>query len=75
VRDLAKTAFNAGYTAGENDAFRGYDGGWGLGEPYVISLERGKGPITYRIGSRTPLEAGKAYYLCPHSHAVCTEPR
>jgi hypothetical protein len=74
VQGSVKTAFNEGYAAGENDAFGGYDGGWGLSEPYVISLVRGEGPVTYRISSRTLLQEGTAYYLCPHSHALCTEP-
>lgn len=48
----ARGAFQAGYVAGANDAFTGYDGGWQLGVPYVITLERGNGQIVYRISSR-----------------------
>jgi hypothetical protein len=47
-----RDAFNAGYVAGANDAFTGYDGGWQLGVPYVITLEHGTGQIVYRISSR-----------------------
>ena len=50
-----RMAFRAGYAAGANDVFGGYDGGWYLGRPYVITLARGRGPIAYRIDSRTPL--------------------
>jgi hypothetical protein len=74
-RDAAETAFKAGYAAGANDAFSGYDGGWMLGVPYVIVLAPGTGPITYRIGSRTPLEPGVAYFLCPDGHGLCQAPR
>ena len=49
----ARGAFQAGYVAGANDAFTGYDGGWQLGVPYVITLERGEGQIVYRISSRS----------------------
>jgi hypothetical protein len=53
TRDRAKAAFDAGYRAGANSAFAGYDGGWTLGEPYVIVLANGGNGITYRIASRT----------------------
>jgi hypothetical protein len=54
TRDRAKAAFDAGYRAGANSAFAGYDGGWSLGEPYVIVLAEGGNGVTYRIASRTP---------------------
>jgi hypothetical protein len=50
----ARAAFDAGYAAGANDVFGGFDGGWSLGEPYVITLARGSGGVTYRIDSRRP---------------------
>jgi hypothetical protein len=48
----ARQAFEAGYAAGANDAFGGFDGGWAFGTPYVITLRKGGGAITYRIDSR-----------------------
>ena len=48
----ARAAFDAGYAAGANDVFGGFDGGWSLSEPYVITLARGSGAVTYRIDSR-----------------------
>jgi hypothetical protein len=48
----ARAAFDAGYAAGANDVFGGFDGGWSLAEPYVITLARGSGGVTYRIDSR-----------------------
>jgi hypothetical protein len=53
-RSATRRAFAAGYTAGANDAFGGFDGGWSLSTPYVITLRRGTGAITYRIDSRRP---------------------
>ena len=50
-----RRAFAAGYTAGANDVFGGFDGGWSLSAPYVITLRRGSGAVTYRIDSRRPL--------------------
>jgi hypothetical protein len=47
-----RAAFDAGYAAGANDVFGGFDGGWSLAEPYVITLARGSGGVTYRIDSR-----------------------
>jgi len=70
-RRVAKRAFDAGYAAGANDAFAGYDGGWTLKAPYLVTLERGQKDITYRIASRVPLETGVAYSLCPSGHGVC----
>jgi hypothetical protein len=48
----ARAAFAAGYAAGANDVFAGFDGGWALSQPYVITLARGRGAVTYRIDSR-----------------------
>ena len=48
----ARAAFDAGYAAGANDVFAGFDGGWSLSQPYVITLARGSGAITYRIDTR-----------------------
>ena len=74
-RQEAKDAFNAGYAAGADDVFAGYDGGWTLSAPYLVTLERGSGDITYRIASRTPLEVGVTYYLCSTGHRLCEQPR
>ena len=51
----ARAAFDAGYAAGANDVFGGFDGGWSLSQPYVITLARGSGAVTYRIDSRRAL--------------------
>ncbi|HEY6707834.1 MAG TPA: hypothetical protein VJB61_09600, partial [Actinomycetota bacterium] len=53
-RDRARAAFDAGYRAGANAAFSGYDGGWSLGRPYVIVLAKGADGVTYRIAARAP---------------------
>ena len=50
----ARAAFDAGYAAGANDVFAGFDGGWSLSQPYVITLARGSGAVAYRIDSRRP---------------------
>ena len=49
-----RNAFDAGYTAGANDVFGGFDGGWDLSTPYVVRIARGTGAVTYRIDSREP---------------------
>ena len=54
ARARAGRAFRAGYDAGANDVFGGFDGGWSLSTPYVITLRRGSGGVTYRIDSRRP---------------------
>ena len=51
----AGATYNAGYRAGREAAFAGYDGGWAYGVPYVISLQPGGPGITYRIASRKQL--------------------
>jgi hypothetical protein len=48
----AREAFRAGYAAGADDVFGGYDGGWDFGRPYVITLAHGSDGVTYRIESR-----------------------
>ena len=74
-RDVARHAFNAGYVAGTNDVFAGYDGGWALHTPWIITLENGSGQAAYRIHGREQLEPGFAYYLCDNGRSVCHEPR
>lgn len=70
-----KAIFDSGYIAGATDAFTGYDGGWDFDAPYVIVLTRGGPGITYRIESRTRLNPGVDYYLCPDAHKLCQQPR
>jgi hypothetical protein len=74
-RQAVTDAFNAGYAAGVNDVFAGYDGGWALSTPYVVTVRRGRGDISYRIASRVPLESGVAYFLCPRGHGLCQRPQ
>jgi hypothetical protein len=57
-RRAARRAFSAGYVAGANDVFGGFDGGWSLTDLYLIKLRRGSGAITYRIDSRRALRSG-----------------
>lgn len=69
-RDAARAGFEAGYTAGANDVFGGYDGGWDTDAPYVVVLGPGGTGITYRIRSRTPMRPGVSYHLCPGSRST-----
>jgi hypothetical protein len=64
-----------GHTAGENDVFAGYDGGWGIGTPYAVILAVGDGPNAYRIASRTPFQLGTDYYLCANGISLCQQAR
>jgi hypothetical protein len=57
-RAAAKAAFDAGYVAGANDVFGGFDGGWSLTSAYVVTIRRGVGRVTYRIDSRVPVRPG-----------------
>src|SRR3954447_3247809 len=70
-----RRAFSDGYAAGANDAFAGYDGGWSVGVPYVVTIALAKGDVVYRIASRERIEPGVAYYLCPSRHGLCSKPR
>jgi hypothetical protein len=74
-RNLARHAFDAGYVAGGNDVFAGYDGGWALHVPWIITVDGGRGQIAYRIHGREQLEPGTNYYLCPDGRSVCRQPR
>jgi hypothetical protein len=64
-------AFQAGYRAGETDAYGEYDGGWKLGAPYLIVLSSGVGDAPYRIVDRDQLIAGTTYRLCPDGTSIC----
>jgi hypothetical protein len=68
--DRAPGSFASGMRAGREAAFAGFDGGWGYGEPYIVTLRRGGPGVTYRFASRRPLLPGFEYRLC--GKAVCT---
>ena len=70
-KDVAQTAFQAGYRAGENDAFGAYDGGWKLDAPYVVILGKGVGGAAYRFVERDELTPGTTYLLCPDGTSLC----
>ncbi len=70
-RQAAQVAFGDGYAAGANDVFGGYDGGWALATPYVITLERGTDGVTYRIADRAGVEPGTTYRLCADGRGLC----
>jgi hypothetical protein len=74
-RQPVQGAFNDGYAAGANDEFAGYDGGWTLNMPYLITLERGSGRIAYRVSGRDLVAPGVNYYLCADGHTICKQPR
>ena len=57
-------SYDDGYRAGREDAFSGYDGGWVLGEPYIVTLRQGGPGITYRFARRWPLLPGHEYRSC-----------
>jgi hypothetical protein len=68
---IARASYEAGYLAGREAAFGGYDGGWSYGTPYVITLARGGPGFTYRIATRLPMLRGLAYSAC--GRVVCTQ--
>jgi len=74
-KDVARRAFDAGFAAGGNDVFEGYDGGWDKSRPWIITLDAGTGQLVYRIASREQVRAGVNYYLCPDGHSLCQQPR
>lgn len=68
----ARAVFLDGYAAGADDVFAGYDGGWALSQPYVVTLKRAQSPVTYRIASRVPMVEGVTYVRCGDN--VCEGP-
>ena len=74
-RSAVHDAFTAGYVAGLNDAFAGYDGGWSVHVPWIVTLEPGSGKVVYRIADRRAVQPGVDYYLCPDGHTICQRPR
>jgi hypothetical protein len=54
-----RSAFKAGYVAGADDVFGGYDGGWSLGTKYVVTLEDPPGPQSYAIVRRSLLSRNR----------------
>ena len=63
-------SFVDGYRSGREDAFSGYDGGWGYGEPYIVTLRKGPPGITYQFARRWPMLPGVEFRSCGRS--FCT---
>jgi hypothetical protein len=61
--------YPAGYAAGREAAFEGFDGGWSFDTPYVVTLRRGGPGVTYRFARRWPMRRGVAYRVC--GRVVC----
>ncbi len=74
-RAAARAAFDDGYVTGADDAFGDYDGGWALATPYIVTLERGRRGVTYRLETRTELRPGVSYFLCSGTRTLCSERR
>jgi hypothetical protein len=75
AQHVSRQAFDAGYVAGSNDVFAGYDGGWKLHTPWIVTLVGGPGQVVYRIRGREELATGFAYYRCHGGRSVCRERR
>jgi len=73
-RPVAESSFQSGYAAGQQDSFGSYDGGWGVGVPYVIVLAPGLGGAPYRIVSRDEMAPGVRYWPCANPALVCHGP-
>jgi hypothetical protein len=71
-RILTRGSYDAGYLAGRDAAFGGFDGGWAYGAPYIVVLQRGGPGITYRVAHRIPMQSGVAYRRC--GSQVCSSP-
>jgi hypothetical protein len=65
--------YSDGYHAGREAAFQGFDGGWGLGEPYIVVLQRGPSGTTYRFAHRWAVLPGQEYRFCPED-VICSHP-
>ena len=63
-------SFAAGYRAGREDAFSGFDGGWSYGTPYIVTLRRGGSGVTYRFARRWPMLPRRTYRTC--GRGVCS---
>jgi hypothetical protein len=75
ARRPVRDAFDAGYAAGANDVFAGYDGGWAVGMPYVVTMAVASDRIVYRIKTREPMKQNVNYYLCADGRHLCQEAR
>lgn len=62
-----------GYYAGREDAFSGFDGGWVLGDPYIVTLRHGGPGVTYQFARRWPLLPGREYRICDQD-IICSRP-
>jgi len=73
MRNARKDAFDAGYVAGIDDVFSGYDGGWLTGVPYDHADARARcsSPTASHCVTRGP--GRRPPRALPGSHAVCEQ--
>ena len=64
--------YHEGFLAGHEDAFGPYDGGWGYGELYIVTLRRGGPGETYQFADRWPMMPGIEYKAC--GKKLCSRP-
>ncbi len=64
--------YQQGFLAGHEDAFGPYDGGWGYGELYIVTLRRGGPGETYQFADRWPMMPGIEYRAC--GAKLCSRP-
>ena len=69
----ASGGYDTGFHAGREAAFQGFDGGWGLGEPYIVVLRRGPSGTTYRFARRWAVLPGQEYRSC-REDVICSRP-
>jgi hypothetical protein len=65
--------YSDGYHDGREAAFQGFDGGWGVGEPYIVVLRRGPSGTTYQFAHRWAVLPGQEYRFCP-GDVICSRP-
>ena len=51
-------------TAGRNDVFDRFDGGWTIGSWYMVNIRPGDDGARYAIGARVPVRPGSTYRIC-----------
>ena len=59
-RDGAK----AGRVAGRRDAFANFEGGWEIGDWYLVNIRPGDDGAKYAIGARVPVRSDSWYGVC-----------
>ena len=74
IRAGRRDGTRLGRVAGRQDAFANFEGGWEIGQWYLVNIRPGDDGARYAIGARVPVKRRSWYSVCRDVH-ICRRER